>query len=195
MTFSETVLCSLPWFHSGTSSHFDKIILIFFISKGFVPSSSAWLRYAHSFLLLELLQWIKLCEMEMRTLSLSVSLSFQTSKPGYASNVFLRSWSAAKSYKWSRERWRERVSRMQRKKKKRGAGQKDESPENEKWTRERGSQRDEDKARGWSKSIWAFAVLKPSPAQSLIFLLSNCSRILARDQLIRWRAATMPSKK
>lgn len=61
----------------------------------------------------------QVCEMEMRSLSLSASLSFQTSKRGYASNVFLRSWSAAKSYKWSRERererWRKRVSRMQRK--------------------------------------------------------------------------------
>lgn len=50
--------------------------------------------------------------MEMRSLSLSLSrpltaclsLSLQTSKRGYASNVFLRSWSAAKSYKWSEER-------------------------------------------------------------------------------------------
>lgn len=53
--------------------------------------------------------------MEMRSLSLSLplvlsqpaSLSLQTSKRGYASNVFLRSWSAAKSYKWSGERERE----------------------------------------------------------------------------------------
>lgn len=44
------------------------------------------------------------------SLSLSASLSFQTSKRGYASNVFLRSWSAAKSYKWSREKEREEES-------------------------------------------------------------------------------------
>lgn len=53
-----------------------------------------------------LLLWLKPVKWKWglaRSLSLSASLSFQTSKRGYASNVFLRSWSAAKSYKWSRE--------------------------------------------------------------------------------------------
>lgn len=87
----------------------------------------------------------QVCEMEMRSLSLSLSpslsasLSFQTSKRGYASNVFLRSWSAAKSYKWSREKERqgergaeEEMSRMQRKKRGCRTKGKDERKEDEK---------------------------------------------------------------
>lgn len=44
----------------------------------------------------------------------AASLSFQTSKRGYASDVFFRSWSAAKSYKWSRERKREKEKKRER---------------------------------------------------------------------------------
>lgn len=61
-----------------------------------------------------------------------------------------------------RERWKKRVSRMQRKE--RSVGEKDERREDEKWTRERGNMRDEDKAWDWSKSIWAFSHIIAEPS-------------------------------
>lgn len=101
--------------------------------------------------------------------SLSASLSFQTSKRGYASNVFLRSWSTAKSYKWSREREIERKRKRgggrdwaECRGRRGGAGQKDERREDEK--RGRCSVRDEDKAWDWSKSIWAFSHIIAEPS-------------------------------
>lgn len=101
----------------------------------------------------------QVCEMEMRTLSLSHSQPPSLSRhqneampPMFFSDlgVLPNLISGAGRERGGGREWAECRGRRG------GAGQKDERRGDEKWTRERGNVRDEDKAWDWSKSIWAF---------------------------------------
>lgn len=102
-----------------------------------------------------------------------VSPSFQTSERACASDVFLRSWSAAKPYKWSRERERESRGRRERQNigGRGGVGQK--KMKGKRMTNEQGK---EAASMGLIQkhSDPVFIVLYPSPAQSTLLFCVFC---------------------
>lgn len=168
------------------------------------PSFSLWLvamhthtRYFYIPPFAVLLQWIKSVKWKwgasrFLSLSLSASLSFQTSKRGYASNVFLRSWSAAKSYKWSKERdggreWAECRGRRE--------GARDKKDGRGEWKMNKGERHSErwGQSMGLIQEHLCFFSYYSLAQHNLSFLLSNYSSALAQDQLIRWHAALMPA--
>lgn len=139
----------------------------------FHPFLSAW-RLSSNYLFLYFFCGVAVnpvCEMEIRTLSLSLRPSLSRHQNEAMPPMFFSDLGVLPNLVSGAERERERGAGRERAEcrgRRGGSGHKDERKEDEKWTRGRGNVSDQHKAYDWCKSIWAFShyIAEPSTIPS-----------------------------